>query len=90
MVYCVAAILATGFAPLPMEDNHEVHDFQFNFDDDNDMYDIVVLYNKEACCTANSWFSLNGEGDLLSEILTSYISQRRRLTMQIQTQIILV
>ncbi len=63
MVYCVAAVLATGFAPLPMEDNHDVHDFQFNFDENNDIYEIVVLYDKEACCTANSWFSLNGEGD---------------------------
>ncbi len=75
IVYCIAAILATGFAPLPMEDNHEVHDFQFDYNDENEEYSITVLYDKTACCTANSWFSINGEGDApFREVYFTYLT----------------
>jgi len=63
LVYCVVAVLAVGFAPLELEDDHDRYDFQYDWNEDDGVYELTSLYGKTTCCTANSWVSLAGQGD---------------------------
>ena len=60
-VYAVVAILAVGFAPLELEDDHERYDFQYDFEEDVGEYKLSVLYDKED--SVKGWVSKTGEGD---------------------------
>ena len=60
-VYAVDAILAVGFAPLELEDDHERYDFQYDFEEDVGEYKLSVLYDKEN--SVKGWVSKTGEGD---------------------------
>jgi UMF1 family MFS transporter len=60
-VYAVVAILAVGFAPLELEDDHERYDFQYDFDEDRGEYKLTVLYEKDA--SVKGWVSKTGDGD---------------------------
>jgi len=60
-VYAVVAILAVGFAPLELEDDHERYDFQYDFEEDVGEYKLSVLYDKEN--SVKGWVSKTGEGD---------------------------
>jgi UMF1 family MFS transporter len=63
MIYCAVAVIAVGFAPLELEDDHKRYDFQYDWNEDDGVYDLTSLYGKTTCCTANSWVSLAGQGD---------------------------
>lgn len=59
VVYCVVAILAVGFAPLDLEDDHERYDFQYDWDEANSAYELTTLYDRGV----DAWVSDSGEGD---------------------------
>lgn len=62
-VYAVVAILAVGFAPLELEDDHERYDFQYDFNDEigeGGEYELTTLYDKGV----KGWVSKAGLGDL--------------------------
>lgn len=58
-VYCVVAILAVGFAPLELEDDHQRYDFQYDWDQEEGKYRLSTLYDRGV----DSWVSDSGEGD---------------------------
>ena len=60
-VYSVVAILAVGFAPLELEDDHERYDFQYDFDEESGKYGLTVLYEKDG--SVKGWVSKAGDGD---------------------------
>ena len=60
-VYSVVAILAVGFAPLELGDDHERYDFQYDFDEERGEYKLSVLYDKEN--SVKGWVSKTGDGD---------------------------
>ena len=43
-IYCLVAVAAVGFAPLELEDDHERHDFQYDYDSENDEYTLTTLW----------------------------------------------
>ena len=59
IVYCVVAILAVGFAPLDLNDDHERYDFQYDWDEADDAYELTTLYDRGV----DAWVSDSGEGD---------------------------
>lgn len=59
VVYCVVAILAVGFAPLDLDDDHERYDFQYDWDEANSAYELTTLYDRGV----DAWVSDSGEGD---------------------------
>ena len=59
-VYAVVAILAVGFAPLELEDDHERYDFQYDFNDETGEYELTTLYDRGV----KGWVSKSGDGDL--------------------------
>ena len=59
IVYCVVAILAVGFAPLDLNDDHERYDFQYDWDESDDAYELTTLYDRGV----DAWVSDSGEGD---------------------------
>ena len=59
VVYCVVAILAVGFAPLDLDDDHERYDFQYDWDEADDAYELTTLYDRGV----DAWVSDSGEGD---------------------------
>ncbi|MDG1540840.1 MAG: MFS transporter [Candidatus Thalassarchaeaceae archaeon] len=59
-VYSVVAILAVGFAPLELEDDHERYDFQYDFNDETGEYELTTLYDRGV----KGWVSKSGDGDL--------------------------
>ena len=58
-VYCVVAILAVGFAPLELEDDHGRYDFQYDWSESNEAYMLSTLYDRGV----DSWVSDSGDGD---------------------------
>ena len=58
-VYCVVAILAVGFAPLELENDHERYDFQYDWSEVEGGYVLSTLYDRGV----DSWVSDEGEGD---------------------------
>ena len=59
IVYCVVAILAVGFAPLDLNDDHERYDFQYDWDETDSAYGLTTLYDRGV----DAWVSDSGEGD---------------------------
>ena len=59
-VYAIVAILAVGFAPLELEDDHERYDFQYDFNEEAGEYELATLYDRGV----KGWVSKAGEGDL--------------------------
>tara|TARA_B100001245_G_scaffold51497_1_gene34279 strand:- start:3 stop:1835 length:1833 start_codon:yes stop_codon:yes gene_type:complete len=58
-VYSVVALLAVGFAPLELADDHERYDFQYDYDEETGEYDLTSLYGKGV----KGWVSKTGDGD---------------------------
>ena len=58
-VYSLVAILAVGFAPLELEEEHERYDFQYDFNEETGEYDLATLYDKGV----KGWVSKGGDGD---------------------------
>jgi len=61
-VYSVVAILAVGFAPLELEDDHERYDFQYDFNPEiggEGEYELNTLYDRGV----KGWVSKTGQGD---------------------------
>jgi len=58
-VYSFVALLAVGFAPLELADDHERYDFQYDYDEETGEYDLTTLYDKGV----KGWVSKSGEGD---------------------------
>ena len=58
-VYSVVALLAVGFAPLELADDHERYDFQYDYDEEIGEYELTTLYDKGV----KGWISKSGEGD---------------------------
>jgi len=61
-VYAIVAILAVGFAPLELEDDHERYDFQYDFNPEigeGGEYELTTLYDRGV----KGWVSKNGQGD---------------------------
>jgi len=61
-VYAIVAILAVGFAPLELEDDHERYDFQYDFNPEigeEGEYELTTLYDRGV----KGWVSKNGQGD---------------------------
>ena len=59
IVYCVVAILAVGFAPLDLDDDHDRYDFQYDWDGSDSTYELTTLYDRGV----DAWVSDSGEGD---------------------------
>ena len=58
-VYSLVAILAVGFAPLELEEEHERYDFQYDFNDESGEYELTTLYDRGV----KGWVSKAGGGD---------------------------
>ena len=58
-IYCFAAVTAVGFAPLELEDDHDRYDFQYEWDEENDVYQLTTLYDRGI----DGWVSEDSEGD---------------------------
>ena len=59
LIYCFAAVAAVGFAPLELKDDHERYDFQYEYDESTNQYNLTMLYGKEV----SGWVSADSEGD---------------------------
>ena len=62
-VYAIVAILAVGFAPLELEDDHDRYDFQYDFKDElgeEGEYELTTLYDRGV----KGWVSKSGQGDI--------------------------
>ena len=59
IVYCIVAILAVGFAPLDLDDDHGRYDFQYDWDETDSAYELTTLYDRGV----DAWVSDSGEGD---------------------------
>ncbi|MAV95323.1 MAG: hypothetical protein CMA31_06540 [Euryarchaeota archaeon] len=59
IVYCIVAILAVGFAPLDLDDDHGRYDFQYDWDEADSAYELTTLYDRGV----DAWVSDSGEGD---------------------------
>ncbi len=58
-VFSLVAVMAVGFAPLELDDNHERYDFQYDYNRQNGEYELSTLYGKGV----KGWVSKSGEGD---------------------------
>jgi len=58
-VFSLVAVLAVGFAPLELEDDHNRYDFQYDYNEQDGEYEISTLYDKGV----KGWVSKSGEGD---------------------------
>ena len=58
-VYMVVLILATGFAPLDLEDDHDRFDFRYDYDSESDEYVLSTLHDRGV----KGWVSKSGPGD---------------------------
>ena len=58
-VYMVVLILATGFAPLDLEDDHDRFDFRYDYDSESDEYVLSTLHDRGV----KGWVSKSGSGD---------------------------
>ena len=63
VIYCGVAIAAVSFAPLELADDHARYDFQYDWNEDTQEYELTSLYNRQVCCESGNWVSLAGEGD---------------------------
>ena len=59
IVYCIVAILAVGFAPLDLDDDHDRYDFKYDWDESDSTYKLTTLYDRGV----DAWVSNSGEGD---------------------------
>ena len=59
IVYCIVAILAVGFAPLDLDDDHDRYDFKYDWDESDSTYKLTTLYDRGV----DAWVSDSGEGD---------------------------
>ena len=66
IVYCIVAILAVGFAPLDLDDDHDRYDFKYDWDDSDSTYKLTTLYDRGV----DAWVSDRGKGMLNSETLS--------------------
>lgn len=64
MIYCVVAVTAVSFAPLALEDEHKRYDFQYDWEEEEQVYALTALYGRGVCCESGDWVSLAGEGDV--------------------------
>jgi len=58
-VFSLVAVMAVGFAPLELDDDHERYDFQYDYNRQNGEYELSTLYGKGV----KGWVSKSGEGD---------------------------
>ena len=58
-VFSLVAVMAVGFAPLELDDDHERYDFQYDYNRQNGDYELSTLYGKGV----KGWVSKSGEGD---------------------------
>lgn len=61
LIYCLVAVTAAGFAPLELEGeaDKERYDFQFEWNEETQVYEMTTLYNRGY----DGWVSENSEGD---------------------------
>ena len=58
-VYMVVLIIATGFAPLDLEDDHDRFDFRYDYDEESGEYVLSTLHDRGV----KGWVSKSGPGD---------------------------
>ena len=58
-IYCFAAVTAVGFAPLELKDDSERYDFQYEWNEDSNEYQLTTLYDRGI----DGWVSEDSEGD---------------------------
>tara|TARA_Y100001980_G_C14556414_1_gene347825 strand:+ start:3831 stop:5828 length:1998 start_codon:yes stop_codon:yes gene_type:complete len=58
-IYCAVAVIAVGFAPLELENDHERYDFQYDWNEESGNYTLSTLYNRGI----DGWVSADSEGD---------------------------
>jgi len=58
-VFSLVAVMAVGFAPLELADDHDRYDFQYDYNEQNGEYELSTLYGKGV----KGWLSKSGEGD---------------------------
>ena len=61
LIYCAVAVAAAGFAPLELEgeEDAERYDFQFEWNEDTNTYEMETLYNRGY----EGWIAEDSEGD---------------------------
>jgi UMF1 family MFS transporter len=61
LIYCAVAVAAAGFAPLELEgEKHaERYDFQFEWNEETELYEMTTLYNRGY----EGWIAEDSEGD---------------------------
>ena len=47
LIYCFAAVAAVGFAPLELKDDHDRYDFQYEYDESTNQYNLTMLMEKK-------------------------------------------
>ncbi len=69
-VYMVVLIIATGFAPLEMDGEHERYDFRYDYLPESDEYELSTLHDRGV----KGWVSKSGPGDAeFREAFLSYM-----------------
>lgn len=79
IIYSGVAVLAVGFAPLEMNNDSTQYDFQYQWNEETDQYDVGMydddeggvpddylgtgLHKRVICCVSGGWVALEGEGD---------------------------
>jgi len=58
-VYMVVLIIATGFAPLDLEDDHDRFDFRYDYHEESGEYVLSTLHDRGV----KGWVSKSGPGD---------------------------
>ncbi|RAH06401.1 MAG: hypothetical protein CMA00_002355 [Methanobacteriota archaeon] len=58
-VYMAVLIIATGFAPLDLGDDHERFDFRYDYIEETDEYELSTLHDRGV----TGWVSKSGPGD---------------------------
>ncbi len=58
-VYLFTATVAIGFAPLELNDDYERYDFQYQYNEQENQYELDTLYDRGV----KGWVSKSGEGD---------------------------
>jgi len=61
LIYCAVSVTAAGFAPLELEgvEDAERYDFQFEWNDETEMYEMSTLYDRGY----EGWIAEDSEGD---------------------------
>ena len=61
LIYCAVSVTAAGFAPLELEgeEDAERYDFQFEWNNETEMYDMTTLYDRGY----EGWIAEDSEGD---------------------------